>query len=140
MTLSKYIVALVAIYAGIGGVLFDAVIPATSRQHLWNPAWPPHAKFHNAQTMVMGLCNAVLTLLLLFALPSTLQIFLMAAFVGASYFACMLAAPLFPGTAWTDPEFEAASPRPLGLPVQKFLSLIGISLIGVAVAIAFLSC
>lgn len=36
------------------GVLADAAIPSTSRIHLWNPRWPPHAKFHNGQTMMMA--------------------------------------------------------------------------------------
>jgi hypothetical protein len=65
MQISKLIVAFVAVYGGLGGILFDAVIPGTARQHLWNPAWPPHAKFHNAQTMLMGLCNAFATLILI---------------------------------------------------------------------------
>eukprot|EP01035_Chromulina_nebulosa_P056933 gene56933-78015_t len=43
MQISKWMIVFVAVYGGLGGVLFDAVIPATSRQHLWNPAWPPHA-------------------------------------------------------------------------------------------------
>lgn len=119
MQISKYIVAIVAVYAGVGGLLFDAVIPATSRQHLWNPARSPRAKFHNGQTMLMGLSNAVITLLLLYALPLTFQTFLIAAAIGAS-FACMLIAPIFPSTAWNDPEFEADNPRPFGVPIQSF--------------------
>ena len=136
MQISKWIVAFVVVYGGLGGILFDAVIPGTARQHLWNPAWPPHAKFHNAQTMLMGLCNALVTLVLLFALrPLTLPVFLVAAALAAIYFACMLIAPVFPGTAWSDPEFEAVNPRPLGIPVQKLLSLVAMGLVGVAVVI-----
>ena len=77
MQISKWIIAFVALYGGIGGIMFDAVIPATSRQHLWNPAWPPHAKFHNGQTMLMGFFNAIAVLVLLFVLrPLTLPVFL----------------------------------------------------------------
>jgi hypothetical protein len=84
--------------------------------------------------MLMGLFNAMATVVLLFAIPLTFPLFLFAAAIGASYFACMLLAPIFPGTAWSDPEF--VNPKPLGLPVQQFLSLVGIGLVVVAVAYA----
>ena len=139
METSKWLIAFVAIYGGLGGIMFDAVIPATSRQHLWNPAWLPHAKFHNVQTMLMGLFNAIATLVMLFALrPLTLPVLLVAAALAALYFVCMLLAPLFPGTAWSDPEFEAANPRPLGIPVQKFLSMLATGLVIIAILIAVL--
>lgn len=136
MQISKWLIAFVSVYGGLGGVLFDSVIPATSRQHIGNPAWPPHAKFHNGQTMVLGVLNAFTALALLFALPPTMPIFLIAAFVAESYFAAMLIAPAFRGTAWSDPEFEDLNPRPLGIPIQKLLSLIATCAVVVAVVIA----
>src|SRR6186713_992130 len=33
--------------------------------HIYNPTWPPHAKFHNAQTMVLGALLGLLTLYIL---------------------------------------------------------------------------
>jgi hypothetical protein len=138
MQISKWLVAFVAVYGGLGGVFFDSIIPATARQHIGNPAWPPHAKFHNGQTMALGVFNMIAALLLLFALtPLTMSYFLLAAFVAETYFAAMLIAPVFPGTAWSDPEFEALNPRPLGIPIQKFLSMIATVVIVVAVVIAF---
>lgn len=140
MQISKWVIAFVAVYGGLGGVLFDAILPATARQHLWNPAWPPHAKFHNGQTMLMGMVNAVTTLLLLFVLkPLTLPMVLIAAWVAATYFACMLIAPVFPGTAWSDPEFEASNPRPFGIPVQMFLSLLALGAVVIAVMFAVMT-
>jgi hypothetical protein len=134
MLISKWLIAFVAVCGGVGGILFDAVIPATSRQHLWNPAWPPHAKFHNGQTMLMGVFNALVTLTLLFVLPLTLASLLAAALLAATYFICMLLAPAFPGTAWSDPEFH--NPHPLDIPVQKLLSLIACGLVVAAVLTA----
>jgi hypothetical protein len=137
MQISKWIVAFVAVYGGLGGILFDAVIPATARQHQRNPAWPPHAKFHNGQTMMLGALNMIVALVLLFALqPLSLPQLLVAAAIAEICFASMLLAPIFPGTAWSDPEFETINPRPLGIPIQKFLSTIATGLVVVAVVLA----
>ncbi len=43
--------------------------------------------------------------------PLTLPMFLLASVAAASYFVAMALALLFPGTAWTDPEFEAETPQ-----------------------------
>ena len=136
MQISKWLIAFVAVYGGLGGVFFDAILPATARQHIGNPAWPPHAKFHNGQTMALGVLNAVAVLGLLFAAPATTTIFLIAAVVAESYFAAMLIAPVLPGAAWSDPEFDAVNPQPFGMPIQKLLSLLATCVVIVAVAIA----
>jgi hypothetical protein len=137
MLISKYVIAFVAVYGGVGGVMFDAVIPATARQHQGNPAWPPHAKFHNGQTMMLGVLNMILVLVMLFGPPTlTLTQLLEAAALAEIYFASMLLAPVFPGTAWSDPEFAALNPRPLGIPIQQLLSLMATGLVIVAVIIA----
>jgi len=136
MQISKWIIAFVAVYGGLGGLLFDAVIPATARQHQRNPTWSPHAKFHNGQTMMLGALNMIAVLIMLFALrPLTLSLFLVAAGIAEIYFASMLLAPLFPGTDWSDPEFGDINPRPLGIPIQKLLSLMATALVVAAIAV-----
>ena len=79
MEIAKYLVAFVAVYS-FGGLIADGIVPATARQHLRNPAWPPHAKFHNGQTMLLGIINGAIALVVLFAFrPLTLPLFLVAA-------------------------------------------------------------
>lgn len=136
MEIAKWIVALVAVF-NFGGLVADAIVPFTARQHIWNPAWPPHAKFHNAQTMLLGLFGGSLSLYLLFGRgPLDLVSFLIATAVGANYFVAMALAPLFPGNAWVDPEFKAGTPQPLGLNPQQLVTYILCGLIVVAVALA----
>ncbi len=136
MEVSKYIVAFVAL-ANYGGLVADAIVPAGARQHLFNPKWPPHAKFHNGQTMLMGIFSGSLSLAILFgACPLTLPSFLVAAAVASNYFVAMAFAPGFPGTAWGDPEFAVNLTRPLGLAPQQLISyaLCGLVLIAVVLA------
>jgi hypothetical protein len=66
-------------------------------------------------------------------------VLLVAAGVAVTSFVAMLLAPAFPGTAWSDPEFDDSNPRPIGIPVQKLLSLVAIGLAMVAVVIAVAS-
>ena len=136
MEAAKWMVALVAVYS-YGGLLYDAILPRTARMHLYNPAWPPHAKFHNAQTMLLGLALGTLALVLLFAVrPLTLPVFLVAAAVAGVYFVAMILAPLFPGTAWIDPEFAEHVPKRFGLNPQQSVSYVLCAVLVLAVVIA----
>ncbi|KAI0388927.1 hypothetical protein F5Y17DRAFT_451089 [Xylariaceae sp. FL0594] len=99
--------------------------------HMKNPNWPPHAKFHNGQTINLSLILGVATLFLTWrrsSLPSFTdtssssssardkeavakllllqkQNMKMAAFTGSIYWIAGLAAILYPGTMGLDPEF-----------------------------------
>ena len=136
MQSAKWIIALVAVF-NFGGFVADALVPATAKQHLWNPRWPLHAKFHNGQTMLMGILGGATSLVVLFTFrPLTLPLFLIAASISASYFVAMVLAPLFPGTDWTDPEYESETGRPLGLAPQQLVSYVVCGLVLLAVSLA----
>ena len=137
MQIAKWIIALVAVF-NYGGFVADALVPATAKQHLWNPRWPQHAKFHNAQTMLMGVLGGSLSLAILFGFQVlTLPLFLIGAATAASYFVAMAFAPMFPETAWSDPEFATETGRPLGLAPQQLISyfVCGVVLFAVCLAI-----
>ena len=134
--IAKWIVAAIAVFNG-GGYVADAVIPETARQHQRNPLWPPHAKFHNGQSMLMGIGLGIFSLFILFGLrPLTLTLFLVATSVAGISFVSMAFAPIFPGTAWSDPEFEAKTPRAFDLHPQQLVSYVVCAILIVAVVVA----
>jgi hypothetical protein len=62
--------------------------------------------------------------------------FLLATAAASINWVTMVFAPLFPGTAWYDPEFKDTSRRPLGSSPQQILSYFLCSLLIVAVVLA----
>jgi hypothetical protein len=133
---SRWLIAFVAFVTAIGGLMGDYFIPSSGAQHIKNPRWPPHAKFHNAQSILMGLVLGVFALVILFGSSSvSVRKLLLSAFVASIYWLCIFAAPIFPGTAFVDPEFAAATPRPMGLPGQLFIGFIFVGILCVACAL-----
>jgi hypothetical protein len=99
-SIGKLLISLVAIFTAVSPYLAD-----WNETHIYNPLWLPHAKFHNAQTMVLG---AFLGLLAIYCLwlrrgISDKQKLNEATVLASLYWLAQLPATLFPGTALTDP-------------------------------------
>ncbi|MEV6337489.1 DUF6640 family protein [Nocardia vinacea] len=133
-TLPRILVGAVLLNTLIGPLLADLVIPDIADLHLHNPAWPPHAKFHDAQYIGMGTLIGAIGLVVLWRRTGNLraQFFLTAA-LGSVTWLAMFGALLFPGTAAQDPEHAADATRVIGLDPQLFIALV--MLIALAVAI-----
>ncbi|KAK4120326.1 hypothetical protein N657DRAFT_683678 [Parathielavia appendiculata] len=99
-------------------LLLGAPIADYNHTHIFNPRWPPHAKFHCAQTITLSVALSLATLYHTwrpsFLPPSTppalakqrAQDSLGAAvFTGTIYWLAGLASILYPGTEGIDPEF-----------------------------------
>lgn len=138
MEVSRWIIVVVAVITAGGGLAADWFVPFGAKQHLKNPLWKPHAKFHNAQGILMGFLQGLLAIGLLFAAPLSLATILIAALIASLYWDALMVAPIFPGTAWVDPEFDAETPRPLGLHPQQLIGYGLLALLLAAVGIAFL--
>lgn len=90
----------------VGPYIFD-----WNTTHIFNPSWPPHAKFHNAQTMSMGVALSGAALYQLWR-PGRSRSSLDSATISASiYWVTQLSAGLYPGTATVDPPGEDNWPQ-----------------------------
>lgn len=85
------------------GTIIGPFVADFNETHIFNDAWLPHAKFHTAQTMSMGVALGLATLYSLWV-PRHSRIALDSAVVTASiYHVSQLTAGLYPGTATADP-------------------------------------
>lgn len=96
-----------ALVTSIGPYLAD-----WSESHVLNPRWPPHAKFHNGQTMSFGLTLGIMTAYYTWrATPQPKDSMRTAAIFGSLYYVTALSAILYPGSKAVDPEFGEGFPQ-----------------------------
>jgi hypothetical protein len=83
--------------------------------HIYNPRWPPHAKFHNGQTMSMGMILGLTTLYYLYCPATTVELkshyLRTSVWIGSLYWLTQLSAFFYPGTLAMDPEFGQGGPQ-----------------------------
>jgi hypothetical protein len=98
--------------------------------HIYNPRWPPHAKFHNAQTMVLGAFMGMLTLYCLLLRKTVKQIQRLneGCVIVSLYWLSQLVAIFFPGAKLLDQGTNAAFPNIFGIPFNQLTMDIGVIL------------
>ena len=96
----KLLISLVAIFTAVSPYLAD-----WNETHIYNPQWLPHAKFHNAQTMVLGAFLGVISLYCLWFRKTTTdkQKLNEGTVLASLYWLSQLPATFFPGVALSDP-------------------------------------
>jgi hypothetical protein len=104
--LPRVLVGLVSATTTVGALAADFLVPETARQHMRNPRWPGHAKFHDAQYIVMCGLLGSLGLRLVTSPKGDVDRNLSAAAALVSIpWLGMYGAALFPGTVLVDEEF-----------------------------------
>jgi len=120
----KILISLVAFWAAFGSYIFD-----WNHTHIFNPLWPPHAKFHNAQTMLLGTCLGLLSLWILwFKRVEYLYQLRLSVILASLYWVTQTGALLFPGTALINPEFT----HPGEPPHQLIVDIIMLAMLTIA--------
>ena len=107
--------------------------------HIYNPLWPPHAKFHNAQTMILGTLLGLAALFFVWRGTADPASNLLTALMFASFYWISQTASLtFPATALLDPEFDLPASYVAGvIPGNLFADLIILPLLAFAAWIGF---
>jgi len=124
LTAGRIIISLAAISNSISPYIADF-----NKTHVYNPNWPPHARFHNGQTMSLGLVLGFTTLYfawrpafssISFTKTMIKDSMFSAALVGSLYWITGVTAGLYPGAKFLDPEFIGSKydAKVLGLPGQ----------------------
>jgi tetrahydromethanopterin S-methyltransferase subunit C len=129
---SRILFCFVSLYLVIGAHVADY-----SRTHLLDPRWPPHAKFHDGQTLASSIFLAALTII--FAVRKTQDrntTVIATTSFAALYWVTQAFAIVYPGTAFVDPEFDTARAYLLGLPAQVTIDIVALSLITLAACLA----
>ena len=104
----RKILSSVAALTAVGGSLAD-----WNRTHLFNPAWPPHAKFHDAQTVLLGSLLGVGGLFFLHGDEE--RDLTLDALLPSLFWISQVASSLFPGAEGLKAEFPKKVPKIAGV-------------------------
>ena len=106
ISIGKWLLSLIALLTVLGPYGAD-----WNETHIYNPNWSPHAKFHSAQTMLLGTLLGLLSLYFLWSRRWRAQGGLrVGAILAALYWVTQFGSIFFPGTAMVDPEFAGHIP------------------------------
>ncbi len=120
-----------AALTAVGGFLAD-----WNRTHLFNPNWPPHAKFHDAQSILLGSLLGASGLYFLRGRGKNPERDLALGALLPSYFWVAQGASFaFPGAEGFEAEFPEKVPRVKGVWVnERFSSALMLALIAIGYA------
>ncbi|KAF7871503.1 hypothetical protein EAF04_003610 [Stromatinia cepivora] len=125
--LGRSILAIVAVTNGIGGFIAD-----WNDTHVYNPRWPPHAKFHNGQTLSTGVLLGIGALYYLYRPSTSLAIekesLYTAALLTTLNWVAQVSAAFYPGSLPIDPEFGDGFP-------QAYISAVLLSMVAIGTAL-----
>ena len=113
MRAGRFVLRSVAGLTAVGGFGAD-----WNRTHLFNPAWPPHARFHDAMTISLGALLGGSALVVL-ARPGSSGDVLLGAALPAMFWGSMGASFLFPGAEGLESEFPELLPRVRGVWINE---------------------
>ncbi len=108
------------LYTTVGvGLPVGAHLADYNATHIFNPRWPPHAKFHGAHTLLTSIMLGGLTAFFAWRPTSDRRtLVLTTSAVASTYFVTQGLAILYPGTAFFDPKFDTPDGYVAGLPAQ----------------------
>jgi len=127
------------IFTAIGVSLPIAAHAADMNEtHIYNPHWPPHAKFHDGQTLSLSLLLGGLTTFLAWESSSNVPAMVAATGgVASLYFLSQSTAIFYPGADYSDSEVK---PTVLGVPAAQAIDAAYLSAIALACWLGLRGC
>ena len=127
----RRILTLVAVLTMVGGFLAD-----WNRTHLFNPDWPPHARFHDALSIVLGSLLGASGLYFLRRKGKDPESDLrLGALLPAFFWVAQGTSFAFPGAEGFEAEFPEKVPRVKGVWVnERFSSALMLALVAIGYA------
>jgi Family of unknown function (DUF6640) len=113
LTSGRVLLSVVAVFTIVAPYLAD-----WNTTHIYNPLWPPHAKFHNAQTMAMAVLLGLAALYFVWRGRNLKADLLPAILFASFYWVSQVIAFVFPGVAWTDPNLLQPGQSLSDIPIQ----------------------
>ena len=109
-----------------------------NESHIYNPEWPPHAKFHDGQTLSMSIVLGALTIFLAWKSSRYVPTMVAGTACAASlYFVTQSSAILYPGTAYSESEVP---PTLLGIPAAHVIDGVYLSTVAIATYLGLRAC
>jgi hypothetical protein len=131
MNLGRLLVSFVSVATVVGAPLAD-----WNGTHVFNPKWPPHAKFHNGQSMSLGALLGFTALWLAWRKKGNQGLQLnISIWLAALYWLAQATGALYPGAAFADPEFRSRPIQHLPgtrIPAQLGLEAVLLSMLAAA--------
>jgi hypothetical protein len=131
-TKGRVLLTSVAALTTVGGFLAD-----WNRTHLFNPDWPPHARFHDALTIALGSLLGLCGLYVLVGRRSERSDsdLALGALLPSSFWVAQGASFAFPGAEGFEAEFPEKVPRVGGVWInERFSSALMLTLIAAGYA------
>ena len=115
----KVLTSMAALVPAVGAFVAD-----WNETHVFNPRWPPHAKFHNAQTITLAVVSAGLSLWETWRPgPTDRSRLRWAATTGGLFWLTQAPAIFFPGTAFVDEENGLQTTKVGPVPVNQVTAI-----------------
>ena len=104
-SLGRALISLTSLVTAVGPYKAD-----WNETHVYNPAWPPHAKLHNGQTMSLGLALGATSLWQLWRRPTRAGLDA-GAVLASLYWVTQVSALAYPGSRAVDPPGDDRFPQ-----------------------------
>jgi hypothetical protein len=129
--IGRWMLSLIAVVTALSPYAADM-----NKTHMFHPKWPPHAKYHDAQTMLLGSLLGASSLYFLWRRRGDQRFQLqVSAFLASLFWMSQAGSIFFPGADFFDPDYVDHVPKVAGIRLNQAM-IDGFILLLIAIAYA----